>query len=86
MFATSVTLNSLGSIILKIDKYKIFIDTDKDGDGFVNFKEYYKYEKSKKENKKSIKSDIKIKKNFKKFDKNNSGKISMRGEFLDIKN
>ena len=52
---------------------------DKDGDGFINIKEftnYYSKGKVKKSN---------LKKKFKKLDKNNSGKINMRDEFLNIK-
>tara|TARA_B110001469_G_C9647631_1_gene328324 strand:- start:6003 stop:6926 length:924 start_codon:yes stop_codon:yes gene_type:complete len=67
-------------ILFKLNKYKYFIDADKDGDGKIDYKEFSKYHKKHK----SIKSEQKIKTYFKSLDKNDTGDLSIR-EFLEIK-
>jgi len=74
-------------ILFKLNKYKYFIEADKDGNGKISYNEFSKYYKKKNKNKnkkKSINSEIKIKSHFKKLDRNNSGELSIK-EFLEVK-
>ena len=62
-------------ILLNLKKYKEFINIDKDGDGFIDKKEFTNY----------YSNDRNVKNNkFKKLDVDDSGKLSIR-EFLEIK-
>ena len=66
-------------ILLNLKKYKFFVDLDKDGNGFIEKNEFIKSDK--KVSKRELKKKLAL---FKKLDKDNSGKLSIR-EFMDIK-
>ena len=65
-------------ILLHINKYKYFIEIDKNGDGFIDYNEFKQYYKNK-----FKESEIKSK--FKKLDTDKSNKLSIN-EFLEFYN